>query len=980
MPDSTAKGKILRDLNKEQKRAVTYGEGPLLIVAGAGTGKTQVITRRIAYLIVEKKAKPEEILGLTFTEKAALEMEERVDILVPYGYTEFWISTFHAFGDRVLRENALELGLTPDFQVLSVPEQVIFFREHLFEFELSHYRPLGNPTRHIQALLTLIGRAKDEDITPRDYLEYTRKLEEKVRQNPKDQALKETLAKEKEVALCYKKYQELLAREGKIDFGDQITLTLKLFREHPSVLERYQRRFKYILIDEFQDTNYSQFQLVKLLARVHRNITVVGDDDQSIYKFRGAAISNILGFLDTYPEAHQIVLTRNYRSPQEILDSAYRLIQHNNPDRLEFKNKINKKLIAAGEDEAKIRFLHYDNLLSEAEGVAELIKQKVQTGGYRWSDFAILVRANNDADPFLRSLNMAEIPWRFSGNEGLYDQEEVRLLICFLKSLVNPEDSISLYYLTASEIYRMPIKDLTLCMNYASRKHRPLFYVFSHLHEIPELTEELSSEGRATIERILRELEDYLKQSARSSTGEILYQFITRTGFLRRLTQDESRKNERKVKNIARFFEIVQNSTRILEDDRPVQFVPYLDTLIKAGDNPAVSEAELETDAVNILTIHKAKGLEFPVVIMVSLINQRFPSVFRREAIPLPDDLIRDILPGGDFHRQEERRLFYVGMTRAQRELYLTSAEDYGGKKLRKVSPFVLEALDLSAQDVSPRKCSALEVIERNAPRQTEEETSSREISPDEVLSLSHLQVDDYLTCPLKYKYIHILRVPIMQHHAVIYGKALHDAVQSYYRYKIQGKKLPFEELVNCFESSWVNEGFISREHEERRFEEGKRTLAEFYKRAEKENVLPAYVEKEFNFMLDTDRVTGRWDRVDVVDDRVTIIDFKSSQVDDEKKAKKRAKNSLQLSIYALAYYKIFEKIPDSVRLYFLETGIVGEARLDEKDLEVTAKKIKEASQGIRARVFEPRPDYIACRFCPYQSICPDEDSKKYIR
>ena len=971
--------KILEGLNEEQKEAVTYGDGPLLIVAGAGTGKTQVITRRIAYLIATKRARPEEILALTFTEKAAEEMEERVDVLVPYGYTDFWICTFHAFGDRVLRENALEIGLPPDFQVLSVPEQIMFFREHLFEFPLSYYRPLGNPTRHIEAILNFISRAKDEDITPEEYLRYVQKLEEKLEENPDDEELKEKVSKQRELGLTYKKYQELLAKEGKIDFGDQIVLTLKLFREHPSVLKRYQQRFKYILVDEFQDTNYSQFQLIKLLGAVHRNITVVGDDDQSIYKFRGAAISNILGFIDTYRDAHQIVLTKNYRSPQQILDCAYRLIQYNNPDRLEFKNKINKKLVAVKKSIGKVKFLHYDTVLSEAEGVANLIKEKVKEGKYKWADFAILVRANDDADPFLRALNMADIPWRFSGNEGLYDQEEIKLLICFLRTLTNPEDSVSLYYLAASEIYRIPVKDLTLCMNYASRKNRSLFYVFSNLKKLSDLNEQISFESIATVERLLKELEDYLKKSIKLSTGEILYQFISKTGFLTKLTKNPSLENERKVKNIARFFEIVQNASQVLKENRALHFVKHLDLLIQAGDNPAVTEAELDSDAVNVLTLHKAKGLEFPVVIMVSLVNQRFPSPFRREAIPLPDELIKDILPTGDFHRQEERRLFYVGLTRAKEELYLTSAEDYGGKKLRKVSPFVLEALDLSPGDVNVHRCSAVEVIERNAPRRKREETPlQKKISPEEVITLSHFQIDDYLTCPLKYKYIHILRVPILQHHAVIYGKALHDAVQKYYVYKLQGKKLSLDELILCFENSWVNEGFISREHEEKRLEEGRLTLTGFYQRAEKEKILPTYIEKEFNFVLDRDRITGRWDRVDVVDGKVSIIDYKSSQIKDKKKADKRAKESLQLGIYALAYYRIFGKIPDSVKLHFLETGIVGEAHLDEGDLDKVIDKIKKASRGIREGIFEPQPSYMSCRFCPYQTICPDEKSKKY--
>ncbi len=1328
----------LKSLNPEQKKAVAHGEGPLLVVAGAGTGKTQVITIRIAHLIATKKVKPEEILALTFTDKAAMEMEERVDVLVPYGYTDFWISTFHSFGDKILKENALELGLSPDFQVLTPPEQIILFREHLFKFPLSYYRPLGNPTRYIEAILTLISRAKDEDITPLEYIDYAQKLTQEAKDNPENTELAEIATRELEVAHTYQRYQELLAQENKVDFGDLITLILKLFRNHPAILKRYQRRFRYILVDEFQDTNYSQFQLVKLLATEHQNITVVGDDDQclppgtlvktkggekkiknisvdeevitavgkgytgyskvnrifknkkyarfltfqtekgfqiavtdnhkmfcfippvppdknlyyvylmwrkglgwrmgttndlagrlrlersadkilglrcflkqeeakyfetlwslkygiptvcfksrdglfivdkwleklyeelnteegveklardlridinshhfcldgvnrgdktrikinlevchrkytakskgdkplnnpsvlhhlslqtsneevikklnsanipvtkakkgirvriastslkrlgaiaehlkkitggiieskfslgtlniqhkpaliipasnvlkgfylpvlkgskiiydkvvkvseeikseivydleirnthnfiasgivvhnSIYKFRGAAISNILGFLGTYPRATQIVLTKNYRSPQSILDSAYRLISHNNPDRLEFKNNIDKHLIAQKKEKGIVEHLHCDTLLSEAERVANLIKERRGQKGYLWSDFAILVRANNDANPFLRALNMQDIPWRFSGNEGLYDREEICLLISFLRVIANPGDSVSLYYLASSDIYELPAKDLTLCMNYATRQNRSLFHIFSHISEIPLLDEEICLESKATIDTLLKDLESYIKLSIKISTGEILYHFITKSGYLKNLISSPFLSNEEKVRNIAKFFDLVQNTSRLITHNRTAQFVSYLDLLIQAGDNPAVAEAEMDTDAVNVLTVHKAKGLEFPVVIMVSLVKMKFPSNYRKEPIPLPEDLIKDILPSGDFHLQEERRLFYVGTTRAKNELYLTSAKDYGGKRGKRISRFVLEALNLPSQKISSRKTPALEVIERSAPKERGEEGSYLKIPDDEVLTLSHFQVDDYLTCPLKYKYVHVLRVPILQHHAVIYGKALHDAVQHYYKMKLSGRGVKIEEVIQVFENSWVNEGFMSEEHERERLKEGRKTLQSFYYRAEEEKLLPTYIEKEFNFMLGKDHITGRWDRVDIIERDSYIIDFKSSPIENKKKADKRARESLQLSIYALAYQRIFGKIPKKVELYFLGTGVVGEAELKEKNLTHTINKIQQAAIGIRSRFYQAKPEYMSCRWCAYQKICPYKREK----
>ena len=287
---SPAEERILADLYDAQRRAVTHGEGPLLIIAGAGTGKTRVITHRIAHLIATKRARPEEILALTFTEKAAAEMEERVDVLLPYGFTNVLILTFHAFGDRLLRERSLELGLPPDVRLLNQAEQVIFLRERLFRIPLDYYRPLGDPTRHLQALVALFSRCRDEDVSPAEYLAYAEGLERQSAAHPEDEAIAEEARREAELARAYAAYGELKAEAGCIDFGDQVSLPLELLRTHPAALRDCQARFRYILVDEFQDTNYAQFELVKLLAAAHRNVTVVGDDDQSIYKFRGAAL------------------------------------------------------------------------------------------------------------------------------------------------------------------------------------------------------------------------------------------------------------------------------------------------------------------------------------------------------------------------------------------------------------------------------------------------------------------------------------------------------------------------------------------------------------------------------------------------------------------------------------------------------------------------------------------------------------------
>src|SRR2546421_171627 len=383
--------RVLDDLNDTQRAAVMHDAGPLLIIAGAGTGKTTVITRRIAWLIAQKKARPEEILALTFTDKAAAEMEERVDTLVPYGYADVEIATFHAFGDRLLREHALELGLQPDFRVLNRAEQVIFLRDRLFQLPLERYRPLGDPTRHMQALITLISRCKDEDIACEEYLAFAERLAALARATPADAELRERAAQQLELARTYAKYQELMAASGAIDFGDQIVHALRLLRSRPYVLAGLQRRFKHILVDEFQDTNWAQFEIVKLLGARHANVAAVGDDNQAIYRWRGAAVSNFRGFLQHFPRARVLVLTDNYRSHHRILDAAYRLILYN-PDRLEESDEgrrhgVTKKLAAVrGLDGAEPQHLHYATASQEADAVAQLIRERVEARAWKYDD------------------------------------------------------------------------------------------------------------------------------------------------------------------------------------------------------------------------------------------------------------------------------------------------------------------------------------------------------------------------------------------------------------------------------------------------------------------------------------------------------------------------------------------------------------------------------------------------------------------
>ncbi len=1013
---------LLGGLNPDQRRAVTHEEGPLLVVAGAGTGKTQVITRRIAWLVATRRARPSEILALTFTDKAAEEMAVRVDQLVPYGYTDTAISTFHAFGDGLIRQYALELGLPTDVRVLTRPEVVIFLREHLFEFELDAYRPLGDPTRFLAALATLFSRCKDEDISPAAYREFADRVSAEaahvaeaagiVREaipeadrTASDRAVEEA-KRQDELARAYATYQSLLAANGCIDFGDQVALALRLVRESAAARAEIAGRFRYILVDEFQDTNRAQAELVGLLAEPHRNVTVVGDDDQAIYAFRGAAVDNILGFRERYRSARTVVLRRNYRSKAPILDAAYRLVRFNDPERLEVRAGVSKRLRAERADPgaAAVRLEAFATASDEADWIVAEIGRRIAAGA-RPRDHAVLVRANGHADPFLRALNLAGIPWRFSGTSGLYARPEIRLLLAFLRVVAEPGSSVDLYALATSEVYGLGGEDLTAIVNMARRRNRSIREILEELDRQPGILR-VGPETRATSARLVADLRRYGEIAHERPAGELLYGFLRGSGLLARLAGTDTVAAEEALGNIARFFEIVRSQSALLADDRAIFIARHLQTLVEAGDDPATAELDPDTDAVAVLTVHKAKGLEFPVVFLPGMVAGRFPLNGRGDALALPAGLGRGAPPTPELALAEERRLCYVAMTRARDELILSHAADYGGSRARRVSPFVLEALDLpTAASVPGAGAGAstpearLSAFERAAAR-----PEATQAPIEEPLSLSFYQVDDYLTCPLKYKYAHVLRVPLAPHHAIVYGAALHKAVQLFHYRHARGHVMSEAELDEVFESAWSNEGFVSREHEEARLEAGRLALRRFREaQLEPDAVIPTYVEREFSFTLAGDRVRGRWDRVDVEPvadvapgernpaaspvepsadvvsptlgmmgrERVTITDYKSSDVRDPAKARQRARDSLQLQIYAMGYEAMTGRLPDAVQLHFLGSGLIGRVEVDPKRLVRARERIATAAAGIRARDYTPKPEYLACTYCAFRDICP---------
>lgn len=961
-----------KSLNPEQVAAVSYGDGPLLIIAGAGTGKTTVITERISHLILERNISPSHILSLTFTDKAASEMEERIDVLMPYGYTQTWIATFHGFCDRILRQEAIHIGLDSNYTLATEAEMVLFLRKNLYKFNLDYFRPLGNPTKFIQGMLQHFSRLQDEDITPEDYAHYAEKLEVTDRQQ---ESVLDEIKKTRELASAYKLFEELKIKEGILDFSNLISNTLKLFRTRKNILMSYQKQFQYILIDEFQDTNFAQNELGILLAGEKKNITVVGDDDQAIYRWRGAAVSNMIHFRKHFKDVKIITLTKNYRSTQTILDSAYTFIQHNNPDRLEIKENINKKLIGLRNKVGEPILLQLsDGVENEAENVVKTILKQVKENKYKFKDFALLVRANDHAQPFMRVFDRWKIPYQYLGPGQLFHQEEIKDLIAYLKVLYNFEDSAALYRVICLDVFKLSGTTIAALLNLGKKNHLSLFETLKQKDSLS-----ISAGEKETISKIHDIISRHLSLVSKETAGQILYFFLQETGILQSMIDAQSVSDEQKAQNISRFFEKLKSFDTQSKENSIFAVVDWIDLSMQMGESPAAAEIDwMDNDAVNILTVHSSKGLEFPVVFLVNLIRERFPSRFRREQIPIPPELFKEKLPEGDYHTQEERRLFYVAMTRAKDYLYFTASKYYGGgKRERKLSPFIAESLGKETTEKmqmsiieSSKQLSFLDYVSFSNHSQ---ERDATKISPFFLKYLSYSQIQTFESCPLHYKLRYILKIPTPQTASQSYGTSVHAVLREYYQRQIQHISCTQEDIDTLLKTFWIREGYDSSEHEKLAFAKASRAIQSYLHANSTADTLPYAVEVPFEFYLNKIWVGGRIDRIDThADGKIEIIDYKTGiNIPDEKELKK----NLQLTTYALAVSlireKIFEKKPEDVLL------TLSYVEVNKKFTTLrTAEELKLAKQTLLAKAEEiSASDFLCnasifCKNCEYKLLC----------
>lgn len=963
----------VRVLNPEQIEAITYGKGPLLIIAGAGTGKTTVVTERVKQLLTKEDINPSEILALTFTEKAATEMETRIDEGLPYGYSELWIQTFHGFCDRVLRAEAVHIGLDPKYNLLTEAEALLFLRKHLFEFELKYFRPLGNPMKFLQGMLSHFSRLRDDDINPDDYLSYAKKL---LAQNEVDESQKEMTL---ELANAYVTYEELKAKEGVMDFSNLISNTLTLFRKRKNILSYYQKKFKYVMVDEFQDTNFAQNELAILLAGNDQNITVVGDDDQSIYRWRGAAIANMMQFRSHFPKCKIVTLTKNYRSTQTILDRSYDMIQNNNPYRLEVKEKIAKKLISErAETGENITFIYGKNADEEAEEIVSHIKEEMKKNKRSYRDFAILVRANDHSLPFQRALERKKIPFQFLGPGKLFQQEVIKDLIAYLRILANFDDTASLYRVITNPIFSFTEIEIATLMTLAKKKNRPLFKIMENADEL-----DIADETKDKIKRIVTMMKNHLSKVPKDNAGQILYSFFEESGLLGHYLDPGTTRTEEEAQNIAKFFEKLQSYISNHDDVSIFAIVDWIDLSMELGESPQAAEIDWsENNAVNILTIHSSKGLEFPVVFVVNLVTQRFPSRDRKEQIPVPDDLIKEQLPEGNDNLQEERRLFYVAMTRARDKLLLSAAKFYGdGKRERKISPFVYEALGEEEINKVINKhkledaAEQLSLLDALKPVVSEKESLKNGIintlNPLKIDYISYSQLQTFEVCPLHYKLKYLMKIPAITSPAMSFGISVHSMLKYLYDEGFGKLELSGEKLGNILKKAWISDGYQSIEHEEIAKKAAKSLLLRYIKENHLSQ-LPTYTEYPFQFFIKHIKVLGRFDRIDQLPDKtLEIIDYKTGDnIPDEKKIKK----DLQLTLYALAASQLRDPLFTSPRdvkltLHYVESNTKISTSRTKEEISLAQDEILSKIDAISHSDFRCSGS-ILCKNCEYKMLC----------
>jgi len=968
-------------LNEAQKRAITHGEGPLLVIAGAGTGKTRVITERIRHLLQsDPELSGENILALTFTRKAAGEMKARVVKATGERGKDVTLATFHSFCETLLKE------VEPNRVALEQVDHWILLRRNMRRLRLEKYRRLAEPGQFLSDFIAFFSRCQDELVSSGNYQRYADELAaqlEAERGTLDEDTYKERaeqVAQEQEIARAYLANEELLREKNAVALNGLITEAVALLQKDAGLRQRLRGRYRHILVDEFQDTNIAQLELLHLLSAEPRNIVVVGDNDQAIYRFRGASFGSFKLFLERFAGwkagqdsmPYRVALTENYRSTPNILRVATQVIAQNEVS-ADFPKKI---LQPARAESERIRIAELASAEEEARWVTSEL-ERLHAAGHPWRDFAVLYRQHAHRDHLVEELSRKKIPFVIA-KLSILEHPLVRDVLAYMRLIAAPYDDIACARVLSAPAWHLEAADLVRLAERAAKKRGTALY---DVLQAPQ-SELPFDASQGALGELMEFLSLHRKTLKRRTAGEILSDLIEWLEIPQR-AGGQDRKYVTQLSQFAKEWE-KKSETRSL-----TEFLEYLDYFAQAGGTLSL-EDDAPGDAVQLMTVHGAKGLEFPHVFLLRVNQGAFPARNRAPLFEFPIALMKEELPQGDFHIQEERRLFYVALTRAKHRLTITTLPEKKGKVPTFIEDIVMDAA-VKRRDVlqlAPKVAPAGNTKDAAlaAQRKTEISLFPASAKPPKIFSriadwaeafhpaspeplkLSASAVENYRRCPQQYLFSYLWSLKEGPRATLSFGSVMHTTIKRFVQQLRKGVKLPFEEVERIFETEWSSAGFEDEYQEGEYKKDGIEQLRAFH--AAMMQAPPDVREQEKGFELPLENnviVAGRIDQINSLGrNDVEIVDYKTGKPKKDADARK----DLQLSLYALAAKEIFELNPVRLVFHYLQNNQIQVTTRDAKQLDEAQKIVLEAADNIRAGEFAAKPGFV-CRNCAYRPICP---------
>jgi DNA helicase-2/ATP-dependent DNA helicase PcrA len=932
-------------LNPEQALACDTLEGQLLVLAGPGTGKTRVITYRYMNLLRLPGVDTDNIAVLTFTDKAAREMEERIGILCGTGYRDLMVSTFHAFALAFLREEGHRLPIPRQFRIAAEVDRWSTMCRVLEELRPDELYRLPRPRDVAPDLLKLLERAKQEMAGPDDYHRIATDMIHEHRLGADLHV---------QVASVYRAHQERMAAAGMLDFDDIIYWSVRLLETDAEVRQHWRARVSHIMVDEFQDTNFAQLRLVELLAGDNGNVAVVGDDDQSIYKFRGASVANLRRFRKVYPGLHIVRLETNYRSTEEVLAPAHRLVS-SNPER------VAKQVVSDRTGPPARVYLAPDRTHEVAWAVERTVELLSGPEALPAGEIAILLRTNAQLRAYARALQHAGIPYQLSGGRGFLDQPEIKDIRAVLQLVVDPADNQA-----AARVLAMPGVGLAgariLALTAAARRDE--VPVEEAMARVADRASGEWSRATATLD-VIRQLR---AESLRARADEVLFSVLQGTRYVDVLDYPSEIQRRQAGANIDKFVELCEAFCDNDEEATAAAFVDYLVAVEASQSEEAIPPIETGTEAVHLMTVHKSKGLEFTAVFCPGLVEDRFPFKSQGDALPLPQELIVEEVGSRDPRMAEERRLAYVALTRARRHLFLSGAERYEGTKRWKPSRFLAEMGFLPAADgkvVEPPRPEPAPQVETAEPLVAQAALPMPHPEVPE-LSVSYSALDRYQQCPRAYQYRYVYHLPTRPSPEQQFGVAVHNALSEILEAAIEGQP-QLDAALAVFDRHFTAERFCDPVNADLWLARGHDFLTGLHRRGRLDGrVLHGKPEQKFTLALPGFRVQGRIDRVDRTPRGFRVIDYKTGEV----KQDWQLERDLQLGLYAIAVERVFGLKPVTLAICYLEDGVEMEVLKTTSQLQADLDHAGELAMGITAGDFTPAPSAWKCRRCDYRLVC----------